>query len=288
MGAERRTERTSLSVTSAFGYGAGGLSAGSLIAGYRTPAFGLSYGEVAGPSDSQLQIGGFARGIGLAVPLRNGDLNLLGRDDDPDRSHDLSRLRHPPQLERAGRRVFRRRVSGRRGAGRRPPDHRGLRLSPLRRKALDPDRGRPVVDARRRRRARRDAHSDRFPGRPSRKEHVHDAQRALRPRRLPDADRRDRPGALSRARACASTPTGSATWTSASATPTSGSTPTSSTTTARRCRAARAGRTPACSIWSGSRGTRFAGGDTLNRTAAVTLTQSLRNCRCSRRSSRRR
>ena len=77
MGAERRTEQTSLSVTSAFGYGAGGLSTGSLIAGYRTPKYGLSYGEVAGPSDSQLQIGGFARGIGLAVPLHNGDLNLL-------------------------------------------------------------------------------------------------------------------------------------------------------------------------------------------------------------------
>ncbi len=77
VGAERRTERTSLSVTSAFGYGAGTFTAGSLIAGYRTPTFGLSYGQVAGPSDSQLQIGGFARGVGLAVPLRNGDLNLL-------------------------------------------------------------------------------------------------------------------------------------------------------------------------------------------------------------------
>jgi hypothetical protein len=77
VGAERRTERTSLSVTSAFGYGAGTFTAGSLIAGYRTPSFGLSYGQVAGPSDSQLQIGGFARGVGLAVPLRNGDLDLL-------------------------------------------------------------------------------------------------------------------------------------------------------------------------------------------------------------------
>jgi hypothetical protein len=77
MGAERRTEQTSLSVTSAFGYGVGGLSSGSLIAGYRTPKYGLSYGQVTGPSDSQLQIGGFARGIGLGVPLHNGDLNLL-------------------------------------------------------------------------------------------------------------------------------------------------------------------------------------------------------------------
>lgn len=77
VGAERRTERTSLSITSAFGYGAGAFSAGSLIVGYRTPGYGLSYGQVSGPSDSQLQIGGFARGVGLAIPVRNGDVDLL-------------------------------------------------------------------------------------------------------------------------------------------------------------------------------------------------------------------
>lgn len=75
--AERRTEQTSLSVSNAFGYGAGGAAAGSLIIAYRTPEYGLTYGQVTGPSDSQLQIGGFARGISLAIPERNGDLSFL-------------------------------------------------------------------------------------------------------------------------------------------------------------------------------------------------------------------
>jgi hypothetical protein len=77
MGIERRTEQTAVSVSSAFGYGAGGLGIGSLIVGYRTTRYGLTYGQVTGPSDSQLQIGGFARGISLAIPLRNGDLTYL-------------------------------------------------------------------------------------------------------------------------------------------------------------------------------------------------------------------
>ncbi len=77
MVAERRTEQTSFSVSSAFGYGAGNLSAGSLIVGYRTPKYGLTYGQVTGPSDSQLQIGGFARGLSLSVPVRNGDVSYL-------------------------------------------------------------------------------------------------------------------------------------------------------------------------------------------------------------------
>jgi len=77
MVAERRTEQSSVSVSSAFGYGAGSLAAGSLIVGYRTPKYGLTYGQVTGPSDSQLQIGGFARGISLAVPVRNGDVSYL-------------------------------------------------------------------------------------------------------------------------------------------------------------------------------------------------------------------
>ncbi len=75
--AERRTEQTALSVSNAFGYGAGGAAAGSLIIGYRTPKYGLTYGQVTGPSDSQLQIGGFARGISLSIPERNGDLSFL-------------------------------------------------------------------------------------------------------------------------------------------------------------------------------------------------------------------
>jgi hypothetical protein len=77
MVAERRTEQSSLSLSSAFGYGAGNLSAGSLIVGYRTTRYGLTYGQVTGPSDSQLQIGGFARGLSLSVPVRNGDVSYL-------------------------------------------------------------------------------------------------------------------------------------------------------------------------------------------------------------------
>jgi hypothetical protein len=75
--AERRTEQSALSIANAFGYGAGGSTAGSLIIGYRTPKYGLTYGQVTGPSDSQLQIGGFARGISLAVPVRNGDISYI-------------------------------------------------------------------------------------------------------------------------------------------------------------------------------------------------------------------
>jgi hypothetical protein len=77
MVAERRTEQSALSISNAFGYGAGGSSAGSLIIGYRTPKYALTYGQVTGPSDSQLQIGGFARGISLAVPVRNGDISYI-------------------------------------------------------------------------------------------------------------------------------------------------------------------------------------------------------------------
>ena len=54
--AERRTEQSSLSISNAFGYGTGGGAAGGLIVGYRTPGYGLTYGEVTGPADSQLEI----------------------------------------------------------------------------------------------------------------------------------------------------------------------------------------------------------------------------------------
>ncbi|MBV8644368.1 MAG: hypothetical protein JO225_10685, partial [Candidatus Eremiobacteraeota bacterium] len=77
MTAERRTEQTSISVSNAFGYGAGSFAAGSFIVAYRTPKYGLTYGQVTGPSESQLGIGGFARGISLAIPVRNGDVSYL-------------------------------------------------------------------------------------------------------------------------------------------------------------------------------------------------------------------
>ncbi|HEV2738567.1 MAG TPA: carboxypeptidase-like regulatory domain-containing protein [Candidatus Elarobacter sp.] len=75
--AERRTEQSALSISNAFGYGGNTFSAGGLIVGYRTPAYGLTYGQVTGPADSQLQIGGIARGISLAIPVRNGDVSYV-------------------------------------------------------------------------------------------------------------------------------------------------------------------------------------------------------------------
>jgi hypothetical protein len=85
--AERRTEQSALSLSNAFGYGAGGGTAGSLIVAYRTPKYALTYGQVTGPSDSQLQIGGFARGLSLAVPVRNGDVSyIVSSAQQPDRT----------------------------------------------------------------------------------------------------------------------------------------------------------------------------------------------------------
>ncbi|MDP9105461.1 MAG: carboxypeptidase-like regulatory domain-containing protein [Candidatus Eremiobacteraeota bacterium] len=75
--AERRTEQSALSISNSFGYGGSAFSAGGLIVGYRTPGYGLTYGQVTGPADSQLQIGGIARGISLAIPVRNGDVSYV-------------------------------------------------------------------------------------------------------------------------------------------------------------------------------------------------------------------
>lgn len=75
--AERRTEQSALSISNAFGYGGSTFSAGGLIVGYRTPGYGLTYGQVTGPADSQLQIGGIARGVALAIPVRNGDVSYV-------------------------------------------------------------------------------------------------------------------------------------------------------------------------------------------------------------------
>lgn len=75
--AERRTEQTSLSVSNSFGYGSGAAGGGTLVANYQTPKYGLSYGQLAGPADTQLEVGGLARGIGLSFPMRNGNLTYL-------------------------------------------------------------------------------------------------------------------------------------------------------------------------------------------------------------------
>lgn len=78
LSASRRTEQTSLSLTQSVARNVGTTSLGQLALGYRTPLYGLSYGSLAGPADTQLGIGGFARGISLAIPGRNGELAFFG------------------------------------------------------------------------------------------------------------------------------------------------------------------------------------------------------------------
>ncbi len=78
LGASRRTEQTSLTITQSVAEDVGATSFGQLAVGYRTPLYGLLYGSLAGPSDTQLGIGGFARGVSLAIPRRNGEFDLFG------------------------------------------------------------------------------------------------------------------------------------------------------------------------------------------------------------------
>jgi hypothetical protein len=75
--AERRTEQSALDVSDSFGEGGGEFNSGSFIVSYRTPKYTLSYGQLAGPADTQLEIGGFARGVSLTFPLRNGDISYM-------------------------------------------------------------------------------------------------------------------------------------------------------------------------------------------------------------------
>jgi hypothetical protein len=75
--AERRTEQSALEVSDSFGEGGGEFNSGSFIVSYRTPKYTLSYGQLAGPADTQLEIGGFARGVSLTFPLRNGDVSYM-------------------------------------------------------------------------------------------------------------------------------------------------------------------------------------------------------------------
>jgi hypothetical protein len=78
LGISRRTEQTSLSITQSIARNVGTTSLGQLAFGYRTPLYGLLYGSLAGPADTQLGIGGFARGVSLAVPRLNGELDFFG------------------------------------------------------------------------------------------------------------------------------------------------------------------------------------------------------------------
>ncbi len=76
-GLERRTEQTSLSITEGLGYGEGLTSYGQLQAGYRTPSYELDYGAVAGAGQTQLQIGGFTRGLRYVKPRPRGSIEII-------------------------------------------------------------------------------------------------------------------------------------------------------------------------------------------------------------------
>jgi hypothetical protein len=78
IGMERRTETAVLSLTQGVGYSTGQAAYGQMQVNYRTPTYSLDYGEVSGSGDSQLQIGGFARGIRYSRPLRDdGTIELI-------------------------------------------------------------------------------------------------------------------------------------------------------------------------------------------------------------------
>ncbi len=75
---ERRTERAAVSITDTVGYASSGTSLGTLQVGYTTPQYAFGYGPVAGPAETQLQIGGLAQGVSLAIPRPHGQVELMG------------------------------------------------------------------------------------------------------------------------------------------------------------------------------------------------------------------
>ncbi len=77
--AERRTEQSSLTVTDSIGYTIGSTSSlGELQVGYRRPNYEIGYGPVDGPADTQLNLGGFAKGIDVTLPRPRGELTFVG------------------------------------------------------------------------------------------------------------------------------------------------------------------------------------------------------------------
>src|SRR5579872_2286153 len=78
LGLERRTEQTSLSIQDPVGYASGSSSVGQIQAIYRAAKYAVAYGALTDPSNSQIGIGGFARGLELRLPRRNGELDVLG------------------------------------------------------------------------------------------------------------------------------------------------------------------------------------------------------------------
>ena len=74
---ERRTDRAAVTVSQGIGISSGSSTVGQLQLGYRTPDYTAEYGQIAGPAQTQLQIGGFVRGLRLSKPRPDGGLEFL-------------------------------------------------------------------------------------------------------------------------------------------------------------------------------------------------------------------
>lgn len=73
---ERRTENATVSLSQPMGYQSGASSLGQLSGRYVTGKYSFTYGLLAGPSETQLDLGGFARGVGLVIPRTRGEVAL--------------------------------------------------------------------------------------------------------------------------------------------------------------------------------------------------------------------
>lgn len=75
--AERRTDRAAISIVEGLSIGSNGSGLGQVQVGYTTPDYAAEYGQIAGPAQTQLQIGGFVRGLRIRKPRPDGGFELL-------------------------------------------------------------------------------------------------------------------------------------------------------------------------------------------------------------------
>ncbi|GAC1535957.1 MAG: hypothetical protein NVS2B17_06860 [Candidatus Velthaea sp.] len=75
---ERRTEAAVIGLRQGIGNGSGHTTLGQFAASYRTPKYTLDYGTIGGSSETQIQVGGFTRGLRYTQPRPNGSIELIG------------------------------------------------------------------------------------------------------------------------------------------------------------------------------------------------------------------
>ena len=78
MRVSRRTEKSSFVVDQIFGAANGLYNLGQVNVGYNTPEYLVTYGQVNGPSDTQLSSGSFNRGVTFGVPHGADEIDLIG------------------------------------------------------------------------------------------------------------------------------------------------------------------------------------------------------------------